>query len=151
MVSHGTAWTDQYLESLRRHAAANMSASLIADAINEEFGTEYTRNSIISKARILGLTLSSGTHCSPVRKRRKPLLEGLLRFIPSEVENSTGVGLLDLTDGACRFEITGSTDVAEFKFCGGPAEPDKPYCACHMRIAYVPPSGWRGPKPEWRK
>lgn len=51
-----TAWTEERVAMLRKLAGKKMSASQIA----AEFG-DVTRNSVISKARRLGLTLGGGT------------------------------------------------------------------------------------------
>lgn len=47
-----------------------------------------------------------------------------------------GVSFLDLAPGACHYPL-GQRDEPPTTFCGEPALPGRPYCACHHRIAYT--------------
>ncbi len=143
MIKH--PWFPDRVDALRRYADQKLSASLIADAMNAEFGSSYTRNSIISKAHVLNVQI-----CGHFRKHHQPLMKHLLRPIPSEDANSEPVSMLSLTTRSCRFEVSGETDPSLYKFCGGNATPGMPYCPHHMRIAYVPPKVFRGKKPSYR-
>jgi hypothetical protein len=43
--------------------------------------------------------------------------------------------IADLTDDTCRWPVGHPKD-KDFRFCGAPSLPRKPYCECHWRIAW---------------
>src|SRR5512146_1083003 len=50
-----SSWEARHSEALREYLAKGMSFSEIADALNAKFGTAYSRNAAIGRARRLGL------------------------------------------------------------------------------------------------
>ncbi len=110
------SWTDERVEQLKEMWQRGMSANEIA----QELG-DVTRNAVIGKAHRLGL---SGRP-SPIRKKSK------------------GVSILDLTERMCKWPI-GDPKSPDFRFCGKPSLPGKPYCGEHCAIAYQSPNKKRG-------
>ena len=110
------AWTEERTETLKRLWAAGRSARQIAD----ELGDGVTRNAVIGKANRLGLS-------TPTKKAA-----------PEEEKPVRTPGKKGRT---CQWPI-GHPGTKGFRFCGKPAEPNRPYCAEHCAIAY------RGLSPE---
>ena len=50
-----SSWAAEHSQALREYLAKGMSYPEIADAINARFGTAYSRNSAIGRARRMGL------------------------------------------------------------------------------------------------
>ena len=50
-----SSWQAAHSQALREYLAKGMSYSEIADAINAKFGTAYSRNAAIGRARRMGL------------------------------------------------------------------------------------------------
>ena len=50
------SWEAAHSQALREYLAKGMSYSEIADAINARFGTAYSRNAAIGRAKRLGLS-----------------------------------------------------------------------------------------------
>lgn len=51
-----TNWVPEHCNALRQYLSQGMSYSEIAEAINAQFGTEYSRNATIGRARRMGLS-----------------------------------------------------------------------------------------------
>lgn len=62
---------------------------------------------------------------------------GLPPRLKGEAPNGTGVKLIDLEIGRCKWP-RGDPSEESFEFCGGKALPGMPYCAGHSRLAYAP-------------
>ena len=58
-----------------------------------------------------------------------------------EPENPTRVQTHELEKHHCRWPVEG--DNAETFFCGADAAPERPYCAQHCRMAYLPAGATR--------
>jgi len=152
-------WLPEHDAALRKHLRAEMTALAAADALNHEFRTSYTRNSVISRARRIHVPLISravhhgGGHSvstdSPKPKRavtpaqrpdiairkaasgpKAPAVPFTPR--PDPVEPRT-VSLLELTDDTCRWPI-GDVGAPGFCFCGNRPLKGLPYCAGHFRL-----------------
>ena len=78
-----------------------------------------TKNAAIGKARRLGLSGPRSAGPRPV----STLAERL--------------AALDVFPGAdhCRYPL-GDPGALDFSFCAAPAEPERPYCAAHVRACY---------------
>jgi GcrA cell cycle regulator len=53
----------------------------------------------------------------------------------TDEQRARTVTLLDLGRGQCHWPL-GDPQREDFRFCGGAAEPERPYCLDHCRIAY---------------
>lgn len=125
------SWTDEKVGELRRLWDTGYSAS----AIGRQIG--LSKNAVIGKAHRLGLK----PRPSPI-KRRLPtpaLATPLTRpeptpepapmpMPPAPQERANGP--------SCNWPI-GDPGEKEFRFCGRPSIPGKPYCAEHCAKAYI--------------
>ena len=76
-----------------------------------------TKNAVVGKVHRLGLPKRG----SPIRQKPKP---------------AQIISLEALRPGMCCWP-DGEPGKEDFRFCGEPAEPEKPYCAHHCERAYV--------------
>ena len=83
-----TDWAVEHSDALRDYVAKGISFSEIAAAINAQFGTDYTRNAAIGRARRMGLAGPEQPGCRPgdVSRPANPyqprLHEAVERHIP---------------------------------------------------------------------
>jgi GcrA cell cycle regulator len=153
-------WAPEHSNALREFLARGMSYSEIADAINEKFGTCYTRNATIGRGRRMGLgiperpddRLKPPPQSQPLRlsKARPQTLRAPRREktceTPAEVEPTepvrfrcVGVSprllpLTDLDDGDCHYPYGGDRDDEPILFCGHPRLAGSRYCAPHFHL-----------------
>lgn len=102
-------WTEERIAALQRLWAQGLSASQIAERLGS-----VTRNAVIGKAHRLGLA----SRPSPIRR------DGPARRAASHRGPS------------CQWPL-GDPAGQDFKFCGAPTEPGRPYCAQHCEEAYI--------------
>ena len=50
-------WTEEVIARVEKMADRGCAASMIAETINHEFGTSFTRDAVLSKCRRLGVEL----------------------------------------------------------------------------------------------
>jgi GcrA cell cycle regulator len=103
------SWTEDQILTLQRLWNEGLSASRIA----EELGS-VTRNAVIGKAHRLGLA----SRPSPIKT------DGPIRR-PGKSKGPS-----------CQWPL-GDPSAMDFKFCGAPIEPGRPYCARHCEQAYI--------------
>lgn len=81
----------------------------------------------------------------PARLLPKPPVEVMAKKL-EVVPVSKGIPLSALTERTCKFPIGDPRD-ADFGFCGHDKDIEKPYCAFHLKLVYVPATqrhrGWR--------
>lgn len=120
-------WTDAAVTSLRELLAdpSRPSAAVIAACMRDE-GYDITRNSIIGKAKRLGLTLPF------VHPPRKPT--AIKPAAVSPAGPPLNLSLNDLEPHHCRWPYGDGP----FVFCGHPKD-EGSYCAYHARQAR---GGW---------
>jgi GcrA cell cycle regulator len=81
----------------------------------------------------------------PQRREPQPISEDRLELLATVAElekTAKRVTLLDLTEKVCKWPIGDPTD-PDFRFCGNPAQPGKPYCSAHVAVAFQPMSSRR--------
>jgi GcrA cell cycle regulator len=81
----------------------------------------------------------------PLRREPAPMTEDRLEVLANlaEIEKTARrVTLMDLTERVCKWPIGDPTD-PEFRFCGLPSQPGKPYCSAHVAVAFQPMSSRR--------
>lgn len=144
------SWTETRIETLKQLWADGRSCSQIATELGD-----VTRNGVIGKIHRLGLSgRNQGQNDRAPRKvrQRKAKRNGITFGIPHALipinptplttsvdDFAIPIGqrrtLMELNSVMCRWPI-GDPQTPEFFFCGGHAEPGKPYCIGHQRRAY---------------
>lgn len=147
-------WTDDMIGYATELRAGGRSSSQIAEAVNEAFGTGFTRNSVIGAldrlakrggmpmvnvSRVLPKTQGglNGTNVQKAlkfRERNGALVDKVLDM---------GVSFDDLSARSCRWELHDCDDtnvsVRSYRFCGErTTAAGKPYCADHALLVYIP-------------
>jgi GcrA cell cycle regulator len=128
-------WIPEANRLLRALADDGASASQIAARLAEEFPQSFppTAKSVFEKARALGVRLKSAAPPAPAPE---PAPEPL-RETPTPDARPERVTLLELRAGMCRWPLGDPQDEG-FRYCGGHTELERPYCAAHRAVAYVP-------------
>ncbi|OPY97991.1 hypothetical protein A5906_34095 [Bradyrhizobium sacchari] len=148
-------WPSEHSDALRDYFLKGMSYAEIGRQINARFGTAYTRNAVVGRAKRLGLVIPEwmtspsivpplpGESLVPPRRSAlpnlnlppksamKPAALGRLRCVgvqPRLIE------LAELEAADCRYPYGGDKDGEEITFCGHPRQPGSSYCAPHARL-----------------
>jgi len=161
-----TDWLPEHHEALKQHIEMGMSALRAAIALNDSFGTAYSRNAVISKAARAGIRLTGGhggrrgpkggpsqrkvrakavtTAQRPdvaIRKAVSGLKLVLTPFVPRPDPRPGAVALLDLAPDGCRWP----SGEGPYLFCNEPREFGVSYCGPHCCLAYRAPEQRRVP------
>lgn len=129
-------WSDDRLIRMTALWAEGLSAAETARKLNEEFGTTFTRSSVIGKVHRQKLAKRE------VENRGRWVRENTIHqrlaaadivdaLIPIEQRKT----LFNLGRRDCRFPI-GDPCSRDFFFCGGESLETAPYCAGHAKRAY---------------
>jgi GcrA cell cycle regulator len=154
-------WTLEHSAALREHFAKGMSFSAIAAAINEKFGTAYSRNATIGRAKRMGLSRPDYPE-APVRRtppakarpaplqckhereatesrRPQPMVESveIPRLRCADVA-PRHLSLIDLERRDCRYPYGGDEEGEAITFCGHPRRRGSSYCRAHFRLTIGP-------------
>jgi GcrA cell cycle regulator len=134
------SWTAEHCEALRAHVAAGLSFSQAAEALNATFGTAYTRNAVIGRARRMKLVVRArpgpavlrmpkpaapGAHAggNPEGASRQAV-SAAMRAEPVELRcvgvRPRRVTFDELAGGDCRYPYGGDRDGEAITFCGHP-------------------------------
>lgn len=141
-------WTDERIEMLKGGCADKMPMADIADRINRNTGSGFSRNAIIGKADRMGLHKNRP---KPAPKP-KPRAERKFVFVAPPLQSNMrpdlvraivrrpppgpflGIALLDLKPEHCRYPRGGDEPGEPILFCGQPKKKGSSYCAaCHAR------------------
>ncbi|MHC4052697.1 GcrA family cell cycle regulator [Bradyrhizobium sp. 25ACV] len=148
-------WPSEHSDALRDYFLKGMSYAEIGRQINARFGTAYTRNAVIGRAKRLGLVIPEWIVSpsvapylpgeAPVSQRRavlpnlnvppksamKPAVRLKLRCVGVQPRL---IQLVDLERADCRYPYGGDKDGEEIAFCGHPRQPGSSYCAPHAGL-----------------
>jgi len=148
-------WAPEHCRALREFVGLGMSYLSAAKAINEKFGTSYTRNAAIGRGRRMGLGGSDGDKKRPKvlskaklpnlqKRRERQAPHSILSAPPAKRADPVKLrcvgikprllALVDLEDGDCRYPYGGDKDGEAITFCGHPRLPGCRYCAPHFRL-----------------
>ena len=155
-----TNWAPEHSDALRGHLAKGMSFSEIVKAINLRFGTTYSRNAALGRARRMGLTgeerptsplggkppslprigESRSTELRmPAFHWPAPVFERVkakkLRCVEIEPRH---LSLIDLEHGDCRYPYGGDEEGEAITFCGRPRRTGTSYCTPHFHLSRNP-------------
>jgi GcrA cell cycle regulator len=156
-----TDWTAEHSAALREYLAKGMSFSAIAAAINERFGTAYSRNATIGRAKRMGLARPDGAKLPVTRTpsakartaQKMPMRERQTIELPwprpmfkkaetLELRCADIVPrhllLLDLERRDCRYPYGGDGEGEAITFCGHRRRPGSSYCGAHFRLTIGP-------------
>jgi GcrA cell cycle regulator len=155
-------WAPEHSGALRDCLSRGMSYGQAADAINARFGTEFTRNAAIGRAKRLGLKTLSVRKVLPKPKRpgrwgesapkaplKVPRPDASVAPIPAPVSvkpvklRCVGIkprllAFADLEPGDCRYPYGGEEEGETYAFCGHPRLPHSSYCRPHHALTHGP-------------
>jgi GcrA cell cycle regulator len=155
-----STWEEAHSKALREYLDKGMPFSEIARALNGRFGTAYSRNAAIGRARRMGLSVSErsgGTapnkpkqldakrlRAKRVRRLAKPAPK------PTALERATALqlrcvaitprhlALVDLEAGHCRYPYGGDAEGEPITFCGHSRREGSSYCPSHFHLTSAP-------------
>jgi len=149
-------WSSEQSDALCDLFFKGMSYAEIGRQINARFGTAYTRNAVVGRAKRLGLSIS-GRVASPSIVPSLPGEPSLLsqpRVVPPGLNlpppsvlkpvkhvklRCVGIqprliSLLELGHRDCRYPYGGDKEGEEIAFCGHPRQQGSSYCAPHAHL-----------------
>jgi GcrA cell cycle regulator len=154
-----TEWAPEHSAALTENLAQGMSYSEIARTINAKFGTNYSRNAALGRAKRMGL---GGTRRPANWARLPPRAEqpnlcklreryaAMSRwFVPvfEPVESPKlrcadvdprHLSLLELESGDCHYPYGGDEEGEAITFCGRARREGSSYCEAHFRLTCGP-------------
>lgn len=156
-----TGWSLEHTEALRGFVADGLSYAQSARAINEQFGTTYSRNSAIGRANRIGLSCPPRPTLSP--QQRKPRINKsrqrysneakrvLTIFESAEIIKLRCVEIVPLN--LTLMELDQSTQCHyiernDLLYCGNPIQAGSSYCAPHHALSRAEPRNF---SPEERQ
>lgn len=155
-----SSWEEAHSAALRELVEKGLSFKEIARTLNERFGTAYTRNAAIGRARRLGLSTpersDSGSVFAAARKPdARKICEKRARILFKSPRLTTieraatlrlrcvaitpkHLALVDLQPGDCRYPYGGDAEGEPITFCGHPRQEGASYCASHAHLTSLP-------------
>lgn len=154
-----TDWAPEHSEALRELVIRGVSYSEIARAINARFGTAYSRNAAISRARRMGFGGPAQLEDAPeppptpglppLRKIRQGRQSEFIWPLPvfKQAENvrlrrveiePRYLCLVELERGDCRYPYGGDEPGNTITFCGHPRRKGSSYCTPHFHLTRGP-------------
>lgn len=155
-------WPSSHCEALKEFVTRGMSYRDAVAALNARFGTAYSRDAAIGRARRLGLGEQERPEAPPVQAgeqlrrlservrtadefrpreffRRRPVFERVERVQLRCIEVvPRHLALIELRRGDCRFPYGGDLDGEAITFCGRPRREGSSYCAPHFHLTREP-------------
>ena len=154
-INESSVWlTPGINERLRdlhaRDGSAALSMSMLADKLNEEFGTNLTRNAIVGRCRRLGLPRRPApivrTYPKPKAKPGpKPMRifkvdAPIMPDIAVRLPEDNALTIYQLETDTCHWPLGEAMARPPFLYCGKAAVEGRPYCAAHCAKAYNAPA-----------
>jgi GcrA cell cycle regulator len=155
-----TNWPPEHSDALCQHLAKRLPFSEIVKAINRKFGTSYTRNAAIGRARRMGL--GGPDRPQPVLQVVPPRLERIIKPWPAEPGSAPlrwpspplktqeppklrcaeveprHLSLVELEPGDCHYPYGGDEEGEAITFCGHPRRSGSSYCTPHFHLSRNP-------------
>jgi|SRR5215472_1356424 len=147
-------WAPEHSDALRDCLSRGMSYGEAADAINARFGTGFTRNAAVGRAKRLGLKVGlrlkrprGRPRSVPKRSRKAARPEASATPAPPPGRVATVklrcVGIrprllafADLEPRDCRYPYGGDREGEAYAFCGHPRIPRSSYCRPHHELTH---------------
>ncbi len=165
-------WPEEHTQALKDYVALELSYAEIEIAINEKFGTSYTRNALIGRAGRIGISNTDRTKIG-IRKSKGGEHRAILRIramngnsnhlrihrttASAEARKLRCIEIIprnivlmddDFKDGVCKYPYG---DGPIFTFCGHPSQKGSRYCVPHHHVVYVAPTPSKSASlPAWR-
>jgi GcrA cell cycle regulator len=152
-------WPPEHSDALREYFAKRMSYSEIAEAINAKFGTAYSRNAALGRAKRMGLAgpepAKKPNHWpklpskASLCKRREHHRIDFMRPMPDFARTETAplrcveivprhLSLVELEFRDCRYPYGGDAEGEAITFCGHRRRTGSSYCAPHFHLTRGP-------------
>ncbi len=153
-------WEKAHSDALREYVGKGMSFSEAARALNERFGTAYSRNAAIGRARRMGFSSPERAHrvarpkppkpnAARLRKQRARVFSGTnakadVRERAAALQlrcvavNPRHLSLVELEAGDCRYPYGGDVEGEPITFCGHPRRDGSSYCPSHFHLTSGP-------------
>ena len=151
-------WAPEHSDALREYFAKRMSYSEIAQAINAKFGTAYSRNAALGRAKRMGLTgpapVREPDHwpklpCKAPPYRRREQWSEFMWPMPVFDRTETAklrcveivprhLSLAELESRDCRYPYGGDAEGEAITFCGHRRRVGSSYCAPHLHLTRGP-------------
>jgi GcrA cell cycle regulator len=154
-----TNWAPEHSAALREHLTQGLSYSEIARAINATFGTTYSRNAALGRAKRMGLggaerprdwaRLPPRAEQPSLHKVRERYAAMSRWFVPvfepvelpklrcADVE-PRHLSLLELESGDCHYPYGGDEEGEAITFCGRVCREGSSYCTAHFQLTRGP-------------
>ena len=157
-----TGWPRSHCEALKEFVTQGISYRDAANALNVRFGTAYSRDAVLGRARRMGLGRPERLEASPIPAegqlqrprehprstndfrpleffRSRPAFERAERVQLRCVEVAPRhLALIELGRGDCRFPYGGDLDGEAITFCGRPRRKGSSYCTPHFHLTRDP-------------
>lgn len=155
-------WPSSHCEALKEFVTQGMSYRDAADALNARFGTAYSRDAALGRARRMGLGGPERPQAPPILTgeplrqprerprspndftpleffRQRPVFERVERVHLRCVEVAPRhLALIELERGDCRYPYGGDSDGEAITFCGRPRRKGSSYCTPHFHLTREP-------------
>jgi|SRR5277367_6041835 len=154
-------WEEAHSVALRECVEKGMSFSEAARTLNDRFGTAYTRNAAIGRARRMGLSaFEKQASARPLNTPRKPDARRIRQMRSRSLANAAPklttleraaalelrcvaitprhLALVDLEPGDCRYPYGGDAEGEAITFCGHPRRDGSSYCLSHFHLTCEP-------------
>jgi GcrA cell cycle regulator len=155
------SWAPEHTSALREFIAKGMSFAAAADALNARFGTTYSRNAAIGRARRIGLAVPARggdrpslvprapapPKAAPAPKLRTTFGEAPPPWAAERAEpvklRCVGIQprlvcLVELEKDDCRYPYGGDKEGEGITFCGHPRFGTSSYCVPHFHLTRGP-------------
>ena len=155
-------WAPEHSDALRDCLSRGMSYGQAVHTINARFGTEFTRNAAVGRAKRLGLRARHGTQDASEAETPRAVGESAPKAPQKVVHRTTPpatasapapvkpvklrcVGIrprllafADLAPGDCRYPYGGENEGEAYAFCGHPRVAGSSYCRPHHALTHDP-------------
>jgi GcrA cell cycle regulator len=150
-------WAPAHCDALRECIASGLSFAGAANAINARFGTVYSRNAALGRAKRMGLAALVRPAAQPwspqeseqsrLHRNRERIAESKPTTPASEPDRvklrciqivPRHLTLTDLEAGDCRYPYGGDADGEAITFCGHPQHEGLSYCIGHFHLTRGP-------------
>jgi GcrA cell cycle regulator len=155
-----STWEEAHSAALHELVERGLSFKEIARTLNERFGTAYTRNAAIGRARRLGLSTperpdTGGVFAAARKPDARKICQKRARILFKSPKLATieraaalrlrcvaitprHLALVDLEVGDCRYPYGGDAEGEPITFCGHPRRKGSSYCASHLHLTSLP-------------